>query len=224
MATALAVADGAELTLAGICSACADVLSVAGTAIVLMTAEDGRGAQYVSNPAVGVLEELQFTLGIGPAVDACYWGAPIIEADLAGHPPERWETVVGSALDAGMGAVFSFPLQIGAARLGALTLYRDRPGPLDDDCYSDAVVMAGVVTRAILGIQAGALDGALTGGVSDGEVELAEVHQASGIISVQLAVGVGEALARLRARAFADGTTVGLVATEIVARRLHLSL
>lgn len=84
--------------------------------------------------------------------------------------------------------------------------------------------MAGVVTRAILGIQAGALDGALPGGLSDGEVELPEVHQASGIVSVQLAVGVGEALARLRARAFADGTTVGLVATEIVARRLHLCL
>lgn len=54
-----------------------------------------------------------------------------------------------------MAAVFSFPLQVGAARLGALSLYQDRPGPLDDDRYADAVVMARVLTRAILAIQAG---------------------------------------------------------------------
>lgn len=112
-----------------------------------------------------------------------------------------------------MAAVFSFPLQVGAARLVALSLYQERPGPLDGDRYADAVVMARVLTRAILGVQAGALDAALGIGLYD-SVDSAGVHQAPGMVSAQLDIGAGEALTRLRARAFADGTTVGLVAAR----------
>jgi len=39
-------------------------------------------------------------------------------------------------------AIFGFPFQVGAIRLGALNLYRDRPGPLSDDQHADALVMA----------------------------------------------------------------------------------
>lgn len=93
-----------------------------------------------------------------------------------------------------MAAVFSFPLQVGAARLGALSLYQERPGPLDDDRYADVVVMAGVLIRAILGVQAGALDAALGVGLYDIGGDSAGVHQASGMVSAQLDIGVGEAL------------------------------
>ncbi len=101
-------------------------------------------------------------------------------------------------------------------------MYQERPGPLDDDRYADVVVMAGVLTRAILGVQAGALDAALGVGLYDIGGDSAEVHQASGMVSAQLDIGVGEALTRLRARAVADGTTVGLIAAEVVARRVRL--
>ena len=41
------------------------------------------------------------------------------------------------------------------------------------------------------------------------------------MVSVQLGVGVGEALARLRARAFANDTPVTALAAEVIARRLR---
>ncbi len=216
---ALSAREGVDLTVAGMCAACADVLLMAGAGIILM-ATDGPGATYQSKTWVEPLEALQFTLGVGPGTDAYVGGLPVIEVDLIADPPWRWSTFVGSAIEAGMRAVFSFPLQVGAARIGTLTLYQDHAGRLDDDRYADAVVMAAIVTRAVLAIQAGAADGALAAELGDGDLYQSEVHQASGMVSVQLDILVGEALARIRARAFAEGRTVGEVAREVVTKRL----
>jgi hypothetical protein len=46
-----------------------------------------------------------------------------------------------------------------------------------------------------------------------------EIHQATGMISVQLGVGIAEALSRLRARAFAEGRPLSELAADVVTRR-----
>ena len=48
------------------------------------------------------------------------------------------------------------------------------------------------------------------------------VHQASGMVAAQLEIGVGEALVRLRAYAFANDRSLSEVAEDVVARRLRL--
>jgi hypothetical protein len=112
-------------------------------------------------------------------------------------------------------------LQIGAARLGGLSLFQDHPGNLTDDTYADALDVADVVTRTILARHAGLPEELLTAVLSDEGAYRAEVHQASGMISVQLGIGVGDALARLQARAFALDRSISAVAAEVVARRLR---
>ncbi|MFF9896031.1 ANTAR domain-containing protein [Streptomyces longispororuber] len=47
-----------------------------------------------------------------------------------------------------------------------------------------------------------------------------EVHQATGMVMVQLGIGQEQAFDRLRARAFTEGRTVSEVARDVVARRL----
>ncbi len=116
--------------------------------------------------------------------------------------------------------MFAFPLQVGAARMGALTLHEDRAGPLGDDTYGDSLVMAEIVTLAFLAMQSGVPDGALADELRNGGYR-AEVHQASGMVSVQLDVTVGEALVRLRARAMADNTTVAHLAARVISRQLR---
>ena len=116
----------------------------------------------------------------------------------------------------------SFPLRLGGVRLGALTLYEPTPGGLSDDQHADALVMAGVVTEAILSSQAHAPLDTLSP-----ELELlaehgAELHQATGMVSVQLGVSVAEALVRLRGHAYAGGRLLSEVAADVVARRLVL--
>ena len=48
------------------------------------------------------------------------------------------------------------------------------------------------------------------------------VHQASGMVAAQLEIGVGEALVRLRAYAFANDRLLSDVAEDVVVRRLRL--
>lgn len=160
-------------------------------------------------------------VGVGPGFDAYRQGVPIIQSDLVARPPARWLGFTGPAVEAGTRAVFAFPLQVGAARLGALTLYQDRAGPLGDDTYADSLVMAEIVTLAFLAMQSGLPDGVLADELRDGGGYRAEIHQASGMVSVQLDVNVGEALVRLRARAMADNTTVAHLASRVISRQLQ---
>jgi hypothetical protein len=100
-------------------------------------------------------------------------------------------------------------------------LHRDRSGPLTDDQHADALVMADVVARAVLDLQAGAAPETLAAELGT-EADLhAVVHQASGMVSIQLGVGLGEALVRLRAYAYAHERPVDAVAGDVVARQLR---
>jgi len=168
-----------------------------------------------------LIEELQFTLGEGPCVDAYNQGRPVLEPDLADPEEPRWLAFSPRALAADARAVFGFPLQVGAVRLGALNLYRDRPGPLSDDQHADALVLADVAAQFVLAKQANApLDMVATELDAGANFHLAE-HQASGMVAAQLGVSVAEALIRLRAHAFSHDVALTQVADEVVARRLR---
>ena len=215
--------DG-EPTLRGLCSVSAELLSMGGATAVLMGSDEQPVAICSSDPAFEPLEEVQFTLGVGPAIDVFRHGRPAIEADMVGEAPLQWPGFAERAIGSGVRSLFSFPLRIGGARFGALTFYGTSTGALGPERYADARVLAGVVARSILDLQADAGDGALAAGLAGGHVDLDQVHQASGMVSAQLHVDVDEARSRLRAHAFASGTTVQRVARDITDRRLQLSL
>jgi hypothetical protein len=221
MATALAPREGVELSVPEMCLVCAAELMVFGVGIALVGSDQSSLSSYASNSVVEQLEEHQFTLGVGPASDAHGQGVPIIEDDVKVHPPTRWLGFAAMAAELGICAVYSFPLQMGAVRLGAMTFYHDCIGPLESDHFRDALVMATVLTVTLLSIHADLGGDEPTGALLGNEVVHAEVHQASGMISAQLDVNVGEALVLLRARAFAEGTAVSVLAGDVVARRLR---
>jgi hypothetical protein len=207
---------------ARLCEVCADVARMTGAGIMLMTGDVQQGSVCSSNDVSALIEELQFTLGEGPCVDAHRGDRPVLEPDLADPATTRWLAFSPPAVAAGARAVFGFPLQVGAVRLGALNLYRDHPGPLSDDQYADSLVLAGVAARAVLAMQAHASPGALAAELEDGANFRFVVHQASGMVAVQLGVSVGEALVRLRAYAFGNDRLLAEVAEAVVARKLRL--
>ena len=193
-----------------------------GAGIMLMTGDTQQGSVCSSNEVSALIEELQFTLGEGPCVDAHRDDRPVVEADLADPDLPRWLAFAPPAVAAGARAVFGFPMRVGGVRLGALNLYRDRPGPMSDDQYADALVLAGVAAQAVVALQANASPGALSTALEEGANFRFVVHQASGMVAVQLGVSVGEALARLRAYAFGNDVLLTEVAEAIVARKLRL--
>ncbi|MFI0487720.1 ANTAR domain-containing protein, partial [Actinomadura sp. 9N215] len=48
-----------------------------------------------------------------------------------------------------------------------------------------------------------------------------EVYQATGMVAVQLGIGLQDAFAALRARAFTDGVPLARLARQVVDRRLR---
>ena len=110
---------------------------------------------------------------------------------------------------------------MGAVRLGALDLYRDQPGPLTDDQHADALVMADVAAAAVLMLQANAPPGKLAAELEASADFQYVIHQASGMVSAQLEVSVGQALIRLRAYAFGNDRPLAEAARDVVARTLR---
>jgi hypothetical protein len=206
---------------ARLCVACAEIMEMSGAGIMLMDGELPKGSVCTSNAVSAVIEDLQFTLGEGPCVDAYVQHRPIDEPDLADPAVPRWMAFTPRAVDAGARAVFGFPLEVDGVRLGALNLYRDRPGPLTDDQVADALVLAGVAARAVIGMQAGALPGEIGKDLETGTNFQFVVHQASGMVAVQLGISVAEALVRLRGYAFTHDQLVAEVATDVIQRRLR---
>jgi hypothetical protein len=202
--------------------ACVELVGVTGAGIMLMSGEVHRGTFGSSDQAISLVEDLQFTLGEGPCMDTYRSGEPVFEPQLADPAVDRWPEFAGPAVAAGVEAIFGFPLLAGANSIGALDLYIDRPGDLSVEQLTDARVMAEVVTHTVLELQAGVGPGGLAEELEAVAAVRAIVHQASGMVSQQLGIRVGDALSLLRARAYADGSAIDAVAHDIVARRLRL--
>ncbi len=204
-----------------LCDLCVAELDVSGAGATVLAEvgddTDGhrRGLVHASDPVSAALEDLQLTVGEGPCVEAFATGGPILIPDLASGSA-RWPAFTSAAAALGAAAVFSFPLQVGAARLGSLDLYRDRPGPLTADRLADALILADWATEAIIEQVQGHHTSDLTW-LADPHVE---IHQATGMVKVQLGVTTDVALLRLRGHAFSTGTPLAQVARQVVARVL----
>ena len=204
------------------CEVCPQIMGVDGAGVMLMSGEIPRGSLCASGEVSRLIEELQYTLGEGPCVDAYQQNRVVAEPDLADPVADRWPAFTPAALDAGVRAVFGFPLRAGAVRLGALNLYRGRSGALSGDQQGDALVVAEVAARWVLEAQAGASAGTVAVQVAAGADFHLVVHNAAGMVSVQEGISVTEALIRLREFAFSHDRLVGDVAGDIVARRFRL--
>ena len=218
----LSAGDGDAWSSARLCGACPGLVGVNGAGVMLMSGDIPRGSLCTSNEVSHLIEELQYTLGEGPCVDAYQQDRVVAEPDLADPVTRRWFAFTPPAVEAGVRAVFGFPLRVGTVRLGALNLYRDRPGPLSDDQHADALVVADVAARWVLETQAGAPPDAVAEELETGADFHFWVHNAAGMVSVQQGTSVTEALIRLRAYAFSSDRLLTDVADDVVARRLRL--
>jgi hypothetical protein len=213
---------GDDWSSAGVCGACAPIVGVTGAGVMLMSGDIPRGSLGASDQVSHLIEELQYTLGEGPCVDTYRKDTVVAEPDLADPVERRWPVFTPSALEAGVRAIFGFPLRVGTVRLGALNLYRDLPGPLTGEQHADALVVAEVTARWVLEAQAGAPPGTLAEELELGADFHFAVHNAAGIVSVQEGISVTEALIRLRAYAFRSDRLLADVARDVIGRRLRL--
>ena len=214
--------DGLTGWLERLCAAVVRALPAAGAGVSVIDRHGVTGFAAASDEESEYLEELQFTLGEGPCVDALAGRRPVLEPNVRTGAMARWPMYAPAVLERGVQAVFAFPLQVGAARLGVLDIYRRHPAGLDSGALALALTFADVTVSNLLDAQGG-LD---VGGRQDALDEMmsyrTELYQAQGMVMVDLGVSVDEAMVRLRAYAFAHERRLSEVARDIVAGRLRL--
>lgn len=201
-----------------LCSACVQVLPVDAAAIMLRSA-DGWQRTGASDAEAARVEELQVTLGEGPGVEAWRTYGPLLVPDLLADAGTQWP-MFAAGRTGELSAVFAFPLQRGAIRLGVLDLYRRSPGRLGAKALEEALAVAEAVTTVLLMSGRGDPMGAPADWLGESPLNR-QINQATGMIIAQLGIGAEEAYVRLRGLAFSHNRLVGDVARDVVDRRLR---
>ncbi len=224
-ALSAALADGATDAALAVCRACVSWLPMTGASITVMDGAQGQESVCATGPGATRIDELQFSLGEGPCVQAFRTGRPVLVPDIAAPHEARWPMFAAAAAETGARGMYVFPLQAGASRLGVLDCYRDRPGPLDDRELAGALLAADAAMWALLDHLDGRVGGnghGRSGGYDGSALAHAEVHQATGMLMAQAGTTAPAALAALRAAAFTEDRGIAEVAADVVTRRRRL--
>jgi diguanylate cyclase (GGDEF)-like protein len=125
-----------------------DVLPISSAGVTLIS--PGSAPRYIaaSDDFALAYEKLQAQFEEGPCTLAYERGEPVAIPDL--RADDRFPRFGPAALAAGCAAVFTFPLRHGDGRLGALDLYRDTPGRLDQADLAAAQTLADVTAGYLL--------------------------------------------------------------------------
>jgi hypothetical protein len=222
MAEALALVSIAADPEATLCTCCRELLGVDGVSISLASSLDLESV-CTTHESIARFEELEFTLGEGPDVDAMASGEPSDPDEFVGDADEAERRGPESATTGlGPSGVYSFPLSIGAARLGVLTLFTEAAAGLSATQHADALIAADALVHVILAGQGRAPAGTVALAVRDVGSFRAEIHQASGMLSEQIGCTVADALVQLRAKAYALDKPIAELARDVIARRVRL--
>lgn len=211
--------QGAVAALEGLCRAVSEELGLVGATVSLMPGVGVHAVCAASSPTARRLDEAQFGVGEGPARDAFATRRPVLVPDLAITGTSRWPGWTPTVRSAGVGGVHAFPLHVGAAFLGVLSLYVADAGPLDAAGIVTATVFAEVATELLVDGSLGRHYGRLESDLGAMLDTHAYVYQAQGMVMVELGVSLAEALALMRAHAWATGLDLTTLAGDIVAGR-----
>jgi GAF domain-containing protein len=234
-ALARIVAEGGVAAPGRICRACLAVLPVTRAAVTVMASADRQEPIWASDEVASHLDEMQFSLGEGPCVEAFTAGRPVLVPNLAELGGHRWPMFANAVRRTAVQALFVLPLQAGAIVVGVLDLYRDEPGMLSLDELTAALRTADALQWTLLGLRNGPAAGGSPGQRGNGKVDPhgwlsgsplthIAVYQATGMIMVQAALSQEAALSRLRASAFVQDRGIDEVARDVVGRRLWFEM
>jgi GAF domain/ANTAR domain len=202
-----------------LCRAAARALPASGVGVSLLDPQGFSGVVASSDAISAAIEEIQFNLGEGPCHEAHASRHAVLVPDIeAVHG--RWPLYSQAVAGHDIRAVFSFPLQVGGARLGALDVYRREAGPLVD--LAQVLTFAEVATGFLIDGQAGLEGDEVDPGLEEALRAGYRLHQAQGMVMVMLGVGAAEALVRLRAYAYGAERRLSEVVQDIVAKRIRL--
>jgi diguanylate cyclase (GGDEF)-like protein len=129
-----------------------DMFPISGAGVTLIS--PGASPHFIAASDAHALqfEQLQTDLNEGPCVAAHRTGESVAVADL--RYDRQFPRFSEKAVEAGLLAVFSFPLRQESGQLGALDLYGTAPGQLNEVAMAAAQTLADVAAAYLVNAQA----------------------------------------------------------------------
>lgn len=194
---------------------CARLLDIAAAGLLLADAGGVLHLLAATSEQARSLEVFQLQREEGPCLDCYRSGTPVSVADLGGDAA-RWPRFAATAAQAGFASVHAIPLRLHDQVLGALGLFGNAPGTLNDDDLNLARALAHVASISLLqhsrAVSRDILLPTLHAAVaSRGVLELAK-----GVLAEVHAVDMGEAFLRLRRYAHQHNQRLSDVARLVV--------
>ena len=204
-----------------LCTCCRELLGVDGVSISLASSL-ALESMCTTNASIAIFAELEFTLGQGPDFDALASNEPSALDHSVDDGTEERLRLDSTTDDSDASGVYSFPLNIGAARLGVLTLFSELVSGLSATQHADALIAADALVHVILAAQGTTPVGTVSPAFRDVGSFRAEIHQASGMLSVQISCSLADALVQLRAKAYAPDKPIAELSRDVIRGRARL--
>jgi hypothetical protein len=198
-----------------LCEACRFLLGADSAAITIENTHLTRLTLAATDELAARLEDLQDVLGQGPSRDAFLSGTAVVV--IPGDELElKWPLFTEARRElAATASIFALPMRPSETVFGVLTLIRQDRGSLTED-LSTAQFLSDAVGAALIKDPLPYADFAENGPWS----QRSQIHQATGMVAAQLRVDAEDAMALLRAHAYAHDEDLLGVALRVLKRRL----
>lgn len=197
---------------------CARLLDIAAVGLLLADAGGVLHLLAATSEEARKLEVFQLQRDEGPCLDCYQTGEQVSVPDLRTQR-DRWPRFTDVAVEQGFASVHAIPLRLRDDRLGALGLFGNAPGTLNDDDLKLAQGLAHVASIAIVHAtntpQRSDVLAALRTAVTSRSV----VEMAKGVIAETQSVDTQEAFNRLRDYAHEHHQHLASVARDVVSGR-----
>jgi hypothetical protein len=202
-----------------LCCAFAEVVGADGAAISVGSTMSTRRLLAVTDRRTEQIEDLQDMVGEGPSIRALRGDEPSI---LDGQPEaaKAWPKLVTVLLAHTTGherpSLYAFPMQPQRAVLGVLTAHQADHSGLTVGLDA-AQFLANAIGVAVLG------DLGLADGPPERWLVRDRISHATGMVIAQLGIPADDALAVLRAHAYANNVTLSEASRRVVDRSLRFT-
>jgi GAF domain-containing protein len=214
-------ASGTTTTWPTFIDAVASAIGTQSAGVTLVGRDGAESLVATSDHVARLAHDVEFVTGEGPAHDVAATMVTI-RADSS-ELKQRWPRYGPVVADHGVGSLLSVPLrQEPGGCLGALSVYDTAPA-VTAQTAAISVRVADAFVHTVLNAPGVVSHDEIPAVPNFDEADfLATVHQAAGVVSVQHGCRTDDAVALLRARAFADGVPVETLAHQIIRGDLQL--
>lgn len=199
---------------------CSDVLDMTAAGILLADAHGDLELLASTSETGAFVEMMQLGADEGPCGECYRSGRRVAAPDLA-QAPREWERFSRSAQAQGFRAMDSLPLRLRDTGIGTLSLLRASPGEAPAEDIEAAQAFADVATIGILHERAIRESSILSEQLQAALTSRIVIEQAKGVVAHLRGISIDEAFRIIREYARAHQMRLGLVASQIVERRIQ---